>query len=123
MTAHEGRARSAIGYIALCLGLVIALIAFQHRSDARLRSQINTLARDGCLTGRINTAKYNDLVQSAIDARYDIIKALAGSRHPNVAKLKPRDRRIVLANRKSIQRFRGNFIHVSTEAECERPIL
>jgi hypothetical protein len=82
-------------------------------SNVDLRNQLNTLGKTGCLAGRINVMKYNDLVQSIIDGRLDQRQQALQRGDVQAARL----------HTAAIARYKKDFLPLASKTSCGKPIV
>lgn len=109
--------KAFLGLVALTFAILVVVTVLLFRQEQRTKDQINTVGKTNCLAGRINAKRQNDIVMSSIENRRDLVKVYSGQhgRPPNKA--------LVAVAQDAIRRFKGDFIHVATDKECNTPVL
>jgi len=93
--------------------LAVQQSELQVKFETDLRNRINLLATQGCLSGRENIIKFNDVLD-------DLIQAALTARQRN---LETGNTTRAADNLKSAQRYENDKIQLPSEEECKEPIL
>jgi hypothetical protein len=112
-TFKRWRSHVILAYIILSLGMIVGIYAYSTKSKNDLRDEINQYSATACVSGRTTLKKYNDLVQSIVDARQSALAL-------HLSQGKTRD---VKLDRVAIARYQKDFLPVPTAKQCERKIL
>lgn len=104
---------AVVGYLILAITTTVALWTIGRAQSAQIRDDINTVARLGCYSGRINVRKFNAFVDEIIATREQSAAAHMADGEITEARL----------DRDAINRYRKTKLHVATDAECNRKLL
>lgn len=105
--------RVTIGYVVLAIATVFGIWAFTNRVDDKIREDLNKVAEAQCLGSIPTLKKYNDFVDTQIEANREARKINAERGDTERVKL----------NTETIIRLQGNKLRVPSPRDCSAPLL